>query len=162
MNYFFFFLQGKLSVRMEADGNIWKEAWDNAKPVPARRQKRLFDDTREAEKVLQYMTALKPSEVADMLIPVLQHASVVRILDETQDEDAIPQLSVVLQDAMQKLSAISRLRCLPEVKHFTTLETDDSLSSELGMYCWTLEHRMLLLTCKCFKICHNFGIRKPM
>ena len=119
---------------MEAEGNIWLEAWDNAKPVPARRQKRLFDDTREAEKVLQYMTALKPSEVADMLIPVLQHASVVRILDETQDEDTIPQLSVVLQDAMQKLSALSRLRCLPEVKHFTTLETDDSLSSELGKY----------------------------
>ena len=36
-----------------------------------------------------------------------------------------------LQDAMQKLSALSRLRCLPEVKHFKTLETDDSLSSEL-------------------------------
>ena len=57
---------------MEIEGNIWKEAWDSAKPVPARRQKRLFDDTREAEKVLQYLTALKPSEVAHMLMPVLQ------------------------------------------------------------------------------------------
>ena len=32
---------------------------------------------------------------------------------------------------MQKLSALSRLRCLPEVKHFKTLETDEGLSSEL-------------------------------
>ena len=31
---------------MEASGNLWQEAWSNAKPVPARRQKRLFDDTR--------------------------------------------------------------------------------------------------------------------
>ena len=32
---------------MLQDGNIWRESWENAKPVPARRQKRLFDDTRE-------------------------------------------------------------------------------------------------------------------
>ena len=93
----FFCFQGKMSARMEMEGNIWKEAWENAKPVPARRQKRLFDDTREAEKVLQYLSSLKPSEAAHMLIPVLQHASIVRILDETQDEETIPQLGVVLQ-----------------------------------------------------------------
>ncbi len=33
---------------MEVPGNLWQEAWSNAKPVPARRQKRLFDDTRYA------------------------------------------------------------------------------------------------------------------
>ena len=69
----------KLSPRMEIEGNIWKEAWDNAKPVPAKRQRRLFDDTREAEKVLQYLTNLKPSEAAHLLMPVLEHAAVVRI-----------------------------------------------------------------------------------
>lgn len=36
---------------MQIPGNIWSEAWQSAKPVPARRQKRLFDDTKEAEKV---------------------------------------------------------------------------------------------------------------
>ena len=40
-----------MSGRMEVAGNPWLEAWNNAKPVPARSQKRLFDDTREAEKV---------------------------------------------------------------------------------------------------------------
>merc|ERR1719203_2065709 len=38
----------KLSPRMEIEGNIWKEAWENSKPVPAKRQRRLFDDTKEA------------------------------------------------------------------------------------------------------------------
>lgn len=42
---------GHLSTRMQIPGNIWTEAWQSAKPVPARRQKRLFDDTKEAEKV---------------------------------------------------------------------------------------------------------------
>jgi hypothetical protein len=46
-----FFLKGHLSQRMKIPGNVWFEAWQSAKPVPAHRQKRLFDDTKEAEKV---------------------------------------------------------------------------------------------------------------
>lgn len=76
-------VQGKLSSRMEQPGNAWQEAWNNAKPVPARRQKRLFDDTREAEKVLQYLASLKPGEVAQMVMPSLLHASIHRILEES-------------------------------------------------------------------------------
>ena len=44
---------------------------ENAKPVPARRQKRLFDDTREAEKVIQYLAQLKPGDVAQVSIFML-------------------------------------------------------------------------------------------
>lgn len=36
---------------MLVPGNMWQEVWHSAKPVPASRQKRLFDDTKEAEKV---------------------------------------------------------------------------------------------------------------
>ena len=45
---------------MEVAGNPWLEAWNNAKPVPARRQKRLFDDTREAEKVGELVNIVGP------------------------------------------------------------------------------------------------------
>lgn len=44
-------IKGELSVRMKIPSNMWVEAWETAKPIPARRQRRLFDDTREAEKV---------------------------------------------------------------------------------------------------------------
>ena len=37
---------------MQIPGNMWVEVWQTARPVPARRQKRLFDDTKEAEKVV--------------------------------------------------------------------------------------------------------------
>lgn len=43
---------GRLSARMNIPGNMWVEAWDTARVTPARRQKRLFDDTKEAEKVI--------------------------------------------------------------------------------------------------------------
>jgi Rab3 GTPase-activating protein catalytic subunit len=41
----------ELSPRMKIPGNIWVDVWSQAKPVAARRQRRLFDDTKEAEKV---------------------------------------------------------------------------------------------------------------
>lgn len=46
-------LKGELSARMKIPSNMWVEAWETAKPIPARRQRRLFDDTREAEKVTE-------------------------------------------------------------------------------------------------------------
>ena len=48
---FFQWEEGHLSLRMRAPGNTWQEVWNQAKAVPARRQKRLFDDTKEGEKV---------------------------------------------------------------------------------------------------------------
>ena len=44
-------LSGELSERMRIPGNMWMEIWSAARSVPARRQKRLFDETKEAEKV---------------------------------------------------------------------------------------------------------------
>jgi Rab3 GTPase-activating protein catalytic subunit len=42
----------ELSHRMKIPGNMWVDVWNNAKALPVRKQKRLFDDTKEAEKVL--------------------------------------------------------------------------------------------------------------
>ena len=36
---------------MKIAENVWIETWQNAMPIPVRRQKRLFDDTKEAENV---------------------------------------------------------------------------------------------------------------
>ena len=44
--------EGHLSLRMRIPGNMWVEVWQSARSVPVRRQKRLFDETKEAEKVL--------------------------------------------------------------------------------------------------------------
>lgn len=49
--------KGELSTRMKITGNMWVEAWETARVTPARRQKRLFDDTKEAEKVPSWLLA---------------------------------------------------------------------------------------------------------
>lgn len=36
---------------MQLPDNLWIEVWQQARPIPVRRQKRLFDDGKEAEKV---------------------------------------------------------------------------------------------------------------
>lgn len=73
---------GHLSGRMQAPGNLWQEMWKAAKPVPSWRQKRLFDDTKEAEKILHQFSSLKPAQVAVMLLPAVFHSSTHRLLEE--------------------------------------------------------------------------------
>ena len=60
-----------LSGRMKCEGNMWASLWEQARAVPARRQKRLFDDTREAEKVVQWLVGLSPGDAAQLLLPCL-------------------------------------------------------------------------------------------
>eukprot|EP00794_Sanderia_malayensis_P017421 gene17421-19165_t len=79
--------EGHLSVRMRIPGNIWMESWHTALPVHAKKQKRLFDYTKEAEKVLHFLTNLKPSEIATLLFPVFIHTAINRILLEEESSN---------------------------------------------------------------------------
>uniref|UniRef100_A0A8C1V5J0 Rab3 GTPase-activating protein catalytic subunit n=1 Tax=Cyprinus carpio TaxID=7962 RepID=A0A8C1V5J0_CYPCA len=80
-------IRGDLSARMKIPGNMWVEAWETAKATPARRQKRLFDDTKEAEKVLHYLSQQKPSDVTRHLMPCVLHAALLKIKEEEATED---------------------------------------------------------------------------
>uniref|UniRef100_A0A9J7XK39 Rab3 GTPase-activating protein catalytic subunit n=1 Tax=Cyprinus carpio carpio TaxID=630221 RepID=A0A9J7XK39_CYPCA len=79
-------IRGDLSARMKIPGNMWVEAWETAKATPARRQKRLFDDTKEAEKVLHYLSQQKPSDLTRHLMPCVLHAALLKIKEEGQCE----------------------------------------------------------------------------
>eukprot|EP00095_Tigriopus_kingsejongensis_P007273 maker-scaffold144_size312663-snap-gene-2.35 protein:Tk07273 transcript:maker-scaffold144_size312663-snap-gene-2.35-mRNA-1 annotation:"hypothetical protein BRAFLDRAFT_221256" len=108
--------KGKLSTRMTAPGNAWAEVWESANPVPARRQKRLFDDTREAEKAIKFLTTLKPGEATQGLMPTFLNAAVHRLLLENLD--AVPNAKEMLQDTIPILARLSKLPCRPEVQHY--------------------------------------------
>ncbi|CAM1322145.1 RAB3GAP1 (predicted) [Pycnogonum litorale] len=73
-------IKSHLSARMMIPGNMWQDVWENSKPIPARRQKRLFDDTKEAEKVLHFFASLSPAQVAMHLFPMLIHSSIVTLI----------------------------------------------------------------------------------
>ncbi|XP_052237519.1 rab3 GTPase-activating protein catalytic subunit-like isoform X2 [Dreissena polymorpha] len=97
---------GHLSQRMLIPGNMWVEVWQTARPVPARRQKRLFDDTKEAEKVLHYLSSLKPADVVVLLMPCLLHAALLRAMEN--DDQNSPVLKQVIEQTSLKASQVTR------------------------------------------------------
>uniref|UniRef100_A0A7M4E8L7 Rab3 GTPase-activating protein catalytic subunit n=1 Tax=Crocodylus porosus TaxID=8502 RepID=A0A7M4E8L7_CROPO len=100
-------IKGELSARMKIPSNMWVEAWETAKPVPARRQKRLFDDTREAEKVLHYFAVQKPADLARHLLPCVIHAAVLKVKEEETLED-ISSVKKIIKQIISHSSKILR------------------------------------------------------
>jgi len=111
-----------LSLRMRAEGNIWSSLWETAASVPAKRQRRLFDDTKEGEKVMTLLTGLNPGDLANILHPTLLQAGHFRLLearhDEAEDDGGRHK------DIVQTIIKISRLQCLAEVRHYRGNVTD--------------------------------------
>lgn len=92
---------GHLSARMLIANNPWTTTWASAQPVPAHRQKRLFDDTREAEKALHYLSSKNIGQVAQLLLPTLTHAALYTL--SQQKQDALPNLPDVALSILNKL-----------------------------------------------------------
>lgn len=93
---------GHLSSRMLLSDNTWVEMWHNAKPVPANRQKRLFDDTREAEKVLHFLDSRTVSQISEMLLGVLSQVAICRLTEECD------QVLSELPEALQTINHIHK------------------------------------------------------
>lgn len=86
--------------------NAWTTTWKSAQPVPAHRQKRLFDDTREAEKALHFLSSKRIGQVAQLLLPVLAHAALVTLNE--QKVEARPNIQNVVQNIRNKLQHASK------------------------------------------------------
>ncbi|XP_028155802.1 rab3 GTPase-activating protein catalytic subunit isoform X2 [Ostrinia furnacalis] len=73
---------GALGARMLLPGNPWLETWSVARPVPAARQRRLFDETREAQQVLHFLRSRTVSAVAELLLPAILRAGAAKAHEE--------------------------------------------------------------------------------
>ncbi|KAJ1891338.1 hypothetical protein LPJ66_006972 [Kickxella alabastrina] len=63
---------GSLSMRMSGGGdgeNLWLQLWSEAKPIPADKQKPLFDYEMEAEKALHYLEGIPIYSLFSSLLP---------------------------------------------------------------------------------------------
>merc|ERR1719219_844780 len=95
-------------------------------------------------------------------MPVLEHVAIDRITKEATESvitDGLPQINEILKDARNKLSALARLRCLPEVKHFKCLEDDDNLSSELVRRTALIQDVLRLIQLAEVKISQAFSLQ---
>ncbi|KAJ8680943.1 hypothetical protein QAD02_016730 [Eretmocerus hayati] len=102
--------QGQLSPRMQLANNPWASTWESARPVAAHRQKRLFDDTREAEKVLHYLGSRRVGQLAQLLLPTLSHAALVALHERTAKctAAALPALPDVLNAIHSRLQIATK------------------------------------------------------
>lgn len=63
---------GVLSDRMQTPGNLWAETWRTARAVPVGQQARLFNETKEAEKMLHYLSGgVRLGELVELLLPIV-------------------------------------------------------------------------------------------
>lgn len=103
-------------------GNMWREVWDTSIPVPACRQKCLFDDTKESEKILHFFESRKTlSDVFCLLLPTLVHAALYTIINNETVINILRQYSPTLDEKINVLiqKAISATRNnTADVSHF--------------------------------------------
>lgn len=108
--------------------------------MPARRQKRLFDDTREAEQVLHWLASLGPGTLCCNLLPTIIHASLCRLAEEKLLFDlpsptSLPQpchsssLATILDVITQRAVRLSRQP--PDTNKYETLLATVVLSPKL-------------------------------
>lgn len=60
---------GQFSARMAAPGNLWLELWSACAPLPASRQRLLFDHCKEAEKTLFWFEDVRLCDFFDSYAP---------------------------------------------------------------------------------------------
>lgn len=101
-----FLFSGHLSPRMKIPNNPWATTWNSAQPVPAHRQKRLFDDTKEAEKTIQYLACRRIGEICQLLMPVLAHAALQALAQHKQP--AIAKLPEIINGITTKLQRATK------------------------------------------------------
>nr|XP_014095942.1 rab3 GTPase-activating protein catalytic subunit isoform X5 [Bactrocera oleae] len=99
---------GQLSVRMRIPGNTWQTVWKQAQPVPATKQKRLFDETTEALKVLSYLETRNIAEIYDLVIITVLHAAIIKFKDILQTEKILDLFEYKIEALLTDLCLISR------------------------------------------------------
>ncbi|XP_010278637.1 PREDICTED: rab3 GTPase-activating protein catalytic subunit-like isoform X2 [Nelumbo nucifera] len=63
--------RGQLSSRMQKEGNLWRELWKNAKPLPAAKQTPLFDEDLAVEGILNTLEDIQPADLFKQLFASL-------------------------------------------------------------------------------------------
>ena len=67
--------EGRLSERFQDEGGLWHRLWETARPVPAEKQKPLFDAMGAAERAIRKLEEMTLADLALQLMPCLLHAA---------------------------------------------------------------------------------------
>ncbi|XP_068161266.1 rab3 GTPase-activating protein catalytic subunit [Antennarius striatus] len=129
-------VKGQLSSRMKIPGNMWVEAWETARVIPAHRQRRLFDDTKEAEKVLHYLAVQKPADLTRHLLPCVLHAAILKL----KEEESVEDIPAVKRNIKQAACQASKL-LYPPIQDYKKIE--DFINQLMAMETFITQARSL-------------------
>uniref|UniRef100_A0AC35GML2 Rab3 GTPase-activating protein catalytic subunit n=1 Tax=Panagrolaimus sp. PS1159 TaxID=55785 RepID=A0AC35GML2_9BILA len=73
---------GHLSERMDMEDNVWRTTWKEARPIAVAHQNRLFNESKEAEKILHSFMFFKISDIFKMLMPMSLICAIRRLIEE--------------------------------------------------------------------------------
>ncbi|XP_021288736.1 uncharacterized protein LOC110419927 [Herrania umbratica] len=90
--------RGQLSSRMQKEGNLWRELWETAKPVPAIRQTPLFDEDLAVEGILNFLEDIPTSELFEQLFVSLLGLGLVLAEDKLSANDNFSKLFYECKD----------------------------------------------------------------
>jgi len=101
------FVQGALSARMSLSDNLWITTWNSSPSIPARKQKRIFDDTKEAEKVLHFLANLNPATLAQLMLPICFYDALIQLQSHSKSMSRLlPTLPPLCDQLEQKASRL--------------------------------------------------------
>ncbi|CAM0906024.1 unnamed protein product [Alopecurus aequalis] len=63
--------RGRLSDRMQTKGNLWKELWEAAKPIPAVEQTPIYDEDLAVESIFDALEVIEPVKLFQQLLSVI-------------------------------------------------------------------------------------------
>ncbi|CAN8248290.1 unnamed protein product [Cochlearia groenlandica] len=138
--------RGQLSTRMQKEGNLWRELWETAKPLPAVKQAPLFDEDLAVEGILISLEDIQASELFEQLFVSLLALGFVMLEPVLATKDEFSKLffeckdyvvatcqgdawSDKLDDLCQVYETVETMILRPEEVLRSMKQTEDSPSS---------------------------------
>ncbi|AED96576.1 Rab3 GTPase-activating protein catalytic subunit [Arabidopsis thaliana] len=91
-------VRGQLSTRMQKEGNLWRELWETAKPLPAVKQAPLFDEDLAVEGILNYLEDIPAAELFEQLFTSLVSLGFVMVEPVLATNDDLSKLFFECKD----------------------------------------------------------------
>lgn len=134
--------KGHLSDRMNMEDNVWKTSWESARPASVAHQTRLFNESKEAEKILHMFSFIRLSELFRLLMPtilvitvkkLISEASVCHSLIQTDLKSAIHQITRFTQrqnfdDCLEAINLLGKIESV--ITEFQTLRDKFEMKEE--------------------------------
>lgn len=92
--------RGHLSMRMQKEGNLWREIWETAKPVPAVKQSPLYDEDLSVESVLNWLEDFPPCDFFEQLFVSLLCSGCAVAEAKTSTDEYLYKLFLECKDYM--------------------------------------------------------------